>query len=75
MNGQRADDYGPPAENFGRIGNLWAEILGVPVRHEQVALCMAQVKIARLITSPTHEDSWIDLAGYAALGSEIAGAP
>lgn len=75
VNGDRADAYGEPAVNFGRIGNLWAEILGVPVRPEQVALCMAQVKIARLITSPTHDDSWVDLCGYAALGSEIADTP
>lgn len=74
ITGQRAADYDTKddaAGNFTRIGNLWSEVLGVPVRPDQVALCMAQVKIARLITSPTHQDSWIDLAGYAALGGEI----
>lgn len=72
INGQRAKDYGDACENFQRIADLWAPILRTPVTAEQVALCMAQVKIARLITSPGHEDSWIDLAGYAALGGEIA---
>ena len=72
VNGDRARDYGDPAENFGRIADLWAPILGLSASPEQVALCMAQVKVARLITSPTHADSWIDLCGYAALGAEIA---
>jgi hypothetical protein len=33
---------------------------------------MALVKIGRLTNSPSHEDSWTDLCGYAALGGEIA---
>lgn len=71
INGQRAKDYGDAGENFQRIADLWSVIIGSRIEPEQVALCMAQVKIARLITSPTHQDSWIDLAGYAALGGEI----
>ena len=38
----------------------------------QVALCMALLKAARLTHTPDHADSWADLAGYAALGSELA---
>jgi hypothetical protein len=72
IGGERQQDYGTPAENFSRIGNLWAEVLGVPVTAVQVALCMAQVKVARLINSPDHLDSWVDGAGYLALGGEIA---
>ena len=45
---------------------------GHDVDPEQVALCMAGIKIARLIQTPTHADSWLDLAGYAAVGSECA---
>lgn len=37
-----------------------------------VALCMAELKIARAATNETHMDSWVDLAGYAACGGEIA---
>ena len=29
------------------------------------------VKIARLVKTPSHIDSWTDLAGYAGLGGEI----
>lgn len=73
INGQRATDYGDASENFQRIAELWGPVLGYGVTPEQVALCLAQLKVARLITSPTHEDSWIDAAGYIALGGEIAG--
>lgn len=74
INGQRAKDYGDAATNFQRIADLWAPILGASVRADQVALCLTQLKVARLITSPAHEDSWVDAAGYIALGGEIAGA-
>ncbi|AKL88392.1 hypothetical protein BH789_gp111 [Gordonia phage GMA6] len=71
--GQRADDYGDAKENFDRIARLWAPLLGVDeVTPQQVALCLAALKMARLVTSPNHEDSWVDLAGYAALGGDVA---
>jgi hypothetical protein len=33
---------------------------------------MADVKLARLANDDKHEDSWVDLAGYAACGGEVA---
>jgi len=33
-------------------------------------MAMAAIKLARLVETPDHQDSWIDLAGYAAIGSE-----
>ena len=36
----------------------------------QVYLCLNQLKVSRLIETPTHADSWVDIAGYAALGGE-----
>ena len=38
---------------------------------EQVAACMIGVKLARLAEDITKDDSWVDIIGYAALGSEI----
>lgn len=64
VHGRRGDDYGHPFDDFSRTGRLWAEILGIPVTPEQVALCMAQVKVARLVASPDHHDSIVDVAGY-----------
>lgn len=72
INGQRAKDYGDASENFQRIANLWTPILGVEVTATDIALCLTQLKVARLITSPAHKDSWVDAAGYIALGGEIA---
>jgi len=40
-----------------------------------VALMMAAMKLARLRFNPTHEDSWVDLAGYAACGMDVAFKP
>jgi len=73
INGQRAKDYGDAAENFQRIADLWRPVLGVDISPEQVALCLTQLKVSRLITSPSHQDSWIDACGYLALGGEISG--
>ena len=33
---------------------------------------MAWVKISRLCNTLDHEDSWVDLASYAALGGEMS---
>ena len=72
INGPRADAYGPPQLNFKRIAELWAPIVETQLTTAQVALCLTQLKVARLIQSPDHEDSWIDAAGYIALGGEVA---
>lgn len=67
----RKASYGTPEENFTNSARLWSVILGVEVRPYQVALCLDAVKTARLIADPTHADSWIDKAGYAACGFEV----
>jgi hypothetical protein len=72
VNGQRAQDYGPPQVNFQRIADLWSPVFGLSVTPVQVALALSQLKVARLINSPDHEDSWIDAAGYIAIGGELA---
>jgi hypothetical protein len=72
VNGPRAQEYGSPKVNFGMVAHLWEPIFGVKVTPVQVAIAMSQLKVARLIQSPTHEDSWIDAAGYIALGGELA---
>lgn len=71
INGPKQEDYGPPAVTFGNIAVGWQVILGCAVSAEQVARCMAWLKIARLNTGP-HTDSYIDGAGYMALAAELA---
>lgn len=75
ITGDRANDYDTKDDatgNFNRIAKLWEPILGVEITATDVALCLTQLKVARLITSPAHKDSWVDAAGYIALGGEIA---
>ena len=75
---RRPDQYGPPEENFERIANLWRAHLTnkwgreVYLDATDVALMMALLKVARLECNPHHADSWVDLAGYAATGAEVA---
>ena len=73
--GQRANDYGDAQSNFQRMADLVNPIIKKAdgnLTATDMALVMIQVKIARLQETPDHEDSWIDIAGYAALGAQIA---
>ncbi len=79
----RANAYGTPEDNFGNIAAIWNEQgyrrfdqYGEPckITATDVALMMVGMKLARLKFNPTHDDSWIDIAGYAACGMDTAGA-
>ena len=70
ISGERAKDYGDAYLNHKRIADLWSTILDKDITVEQVYACMIAVKLSRLIETPDHEDSWIDICGYAALGGE-----
>lgn len=69
----RAADHGDLEDNFATIAVLWSAYLGFEVKPHDVAAMMGLLKIARLRQNPAHADNWIDLAGYAACGGEIAG--
>lgn len=68
----RQDQYGRPEDNFERIALLWSVILRADVSAEQVALCMAALKIARIKEGSYHRDNYVDGAGYFALAAEMA---
>ncbi|QGH75305.1 phosphofructokinase [Mycobacterium phage Quesadilla] len=72
ISGDRQRDYGPPTPSFERIAAMWSAILGTEVSAEQYAMCMVAVKLGRLVETPNHRDSWMDIAGYAGLGAEVA---
>jgi len=73
VQGDRNSLYGPPTVNHQRIADLWSTFLEVPVTSAQAALMLALVKIARLIESPHHHDSYVDAAGYVAIARECIG--
>ena len=72
ISGQRADDYGDATDSFNRIAKIWSAILSTDISAEQVAACMIGLKLARLSNELKHEDSWLDIIGYAALGGEAS---
>lgn len=79
VNGTRPAVYAGPEQNFQRIADLWSvemQNTGRPCIFlpKDVAVFLTYVKLARLANSPSHLDSWTDLAGYAACGAEVSGA-
>lgn len=66
----RGQHYGNVLENHSRIAKIWSVILGSEVTEEQVILMMVGLKVARLVETPDHQDSILDIAGYAAVMSE-----
>jgi class 3 adenylate cyclase len=75
ISGERDGEYGDPRKNFELVGARWSQILGVTVDPWQVALMMADLKIARAITGKHKDDTFLDLVGYAAIAGELAGPP
>ena len=67
----RQQQYGKATDNFGRIAEMWSAYAGINFTKADVAAMMALMKLARL-ANQHKDDSWIDLAGYAALGAELA---
>lgn len=75
--GDRNADYGDATDNFQDIADLWTVALrpllreGAAITAEQVAVCSALIKVARLNNTPNHDDSWVDATAYLALGAGI----
>ena len=85
VTGGRAQVYGGPEDNFARIASLQEVYLTLvlearpePILPHDVAILNILQKVARLVESPNHRDSWLDIAGYAACGyvcTDQEGAP
>lgn len=73
--GEREQDYGTPENNFDMISDLWTAYLDTPICKRDVAAMMILLKVARIATSSIMgtDDTWVDIAGYAACGAEIGG--
>lgn len=71
--GERKTDYGSPEDNFKRIAELWSAYTGHTYTSIDVTMMMVLLKVARIKVGGT-DDSFVDLAGYAACGAEIFGA-
>lgn len=71
INGARQSQYGTPIDNHRRIAVVWEAITGREYTPQEVAAMMIGLKLARLANRMDHEDTWMDIAGYAALGWEM----
>jgi hypothetical protein len=81
ISNDRNKSYGEPDEDFQRIAGI-ASAMGFRIdagggeirelRGSDVATFMIALKLSRLMWSPGHRDSWLDIAGYAGCGYETA---
>ncbi len=67
----RQHTYDHPQRNFARIAEMWSAYAGGTFTPDDVAAMLILMKVARLSSSPWLRDSWVDIAGYAALGGEV----
>ena len=68
---ERSKTYGDAREAMATIAARWSLTLGHPVTPAQVVLCMIDLKLTRLARDPRHQDSILDIAGYAAVLHEV----
>ena len=68
---ERSTQYGDASRNMAAIAARWSATLGHEISPAQVVLCLLDLKLARLAHDPTHEDSAVDVCGYAALLHEL----
>lgn len=71
IHGDRHEEYGSAEESFTRIAQLWEDYLGVPITSHDVAMLMVLLKVSRAKTD-RKLDTYVDLAGYAALGYRVS---
>lgn len=76
VNGDRQQSYGDASESFERIADFWHTYLKTKLKDTEhisakdVASMMILMKVSRSVTS-SKRDSWVDIAGYAELGSKL----
>lgn len=66
----RENDHGDPTEMCSKVARIWSIRLGVDITPAQVALMMIDFKTNRAWQNPRHEDTMVDIAGYAAIAAE-----
>jgi Domain of unknown function (DUF6378) len=72
VSADRNAQYGEPEQSFEMIAGFWNTYLRTDyLMPHDVAVMLTLLKIARLAANPLHEDSWVDVAGYAACGADV----
>lgn len=68
----RNSQYGEPEDCFALIARLWTDYTAVNLSSADVAAMMILLKVARVRNGKAKDDSWVDMAGYAACGAECS---
>ena len=55
-----------------RTAKLWSDFLEREIDPSDVAICMALVKLARIMETRNVHDSWLDAVAYFAIAGELA---
>ena len=85
---EREGDFGSPQDNLGLVADLWEQYINNIEPHptylykeitaKDVGIMMILFKVARIATKHSgketklHHDTLVDIAGYAAITSELA---
>lgn len=70
--GDRGRRYGSVEETFDRCAKLATIILGKHVTLYDVSIILAAMKMARISSTPTLEDNYIDGINYLAFASQFS---
>lgn len=68
---ERSRAYGAPAGSMELLAKRWSITLGRKVTPAQAVMCLIDLKLTRLAHDPHHQDSILDIAGYAAVLHEV----
>jgi hypothetical protein len=77
IEGSRAEEYGSFAHNAKQQADLWNAYLsdgkgGIrEIADMDVPAMMILVKLMRLSGNTSHQDSWVDVAGFAGLAEQV----
>lgn len=72
--GDRNDSHGDPKRQHAQAAALWGAYLGHRVTAEDVAICLALLKVSRIQIGAYNPDNYIDAAAYMGIAGECAAA-
>jgi len=69
---ERSKTHGHYDLTILRASKLWSDYLERKIDPMDVAICMALIKLSRIMETRSHHDNWLDICGYLAVGAELA---
>lgn len=69
----REHDYGDASDMLDSIAHMWTVVLGRgALSRTDVALCMACLKLCRIIYDKEHTDSYVDMLNYIRMAHDVS---